>query len=428
MKKQLFVACFYIIFICAVHSETTLPKSVVKIYVDDNNGNRIATGSGVVIAGDGLIATDIHLLLSWLGTKDNSLFVRAGENGYHPLETLIRLERDFGVAFFRISADDLNTVVPASDYNYAPEEKIYIAGDNEGFKTEPTEGTVSSIREDGVLELSVPTIEGLRGAPVLNSRGEATGIASVRDGVVLAVPINRVLEIASGGSDKARTSSAFDRARIKKAKAAVESNRASAEDYLRLGVAYEKAGIADNATQAFKSAIELKSDYAEAYHGLGIAYAGEGMYEEAAEALAQAVRINPEYAKAFGNLGFLYDYLGRYEEAISSFTRAIELNPEYAEAYNGLGVSYARERNYEEAIEAFRRALRIRPEFKKARFNLGLSYVNLGDKKSALHEEVLLRQLDPKMAGKLLELIPVEDEDKETDEEEIADDGDGDDA
>jgi hypothetical protein len=32
------------------------------------------------------------------------------------------------------------------------------------------------------------------------------------------------------------------------------------------------------------------------------------------------------------------------------------------------------------------------------------------------------------MAGKLLELIPVEDEDKETDEEEIADDGDGDDA
>jgi tetratricopeptide (TPR) repeat protein len=408
---QLFTACFYIFFIFAIAAEAALPDAVATIYVDDSNGNQIATGSGVIIADNGLIVTDIHLLLAWLGAEDNSLFVRAGENGYYPIETLIHLERDFDIAFFSISADGLNIVVPASDYNYAMGEKIYIAGDNKGFKTKPVEGTVKGIHEDGVIELSVPTFEGLRGALVLNSRGEATGMVAVREDTALAIPISRALELASGGTEKVPASSVLNGTSIKKAKAAVESNRASAEDYLRLGVAYEKA-----------------SDYAEAYHGLGIAYAGEGMYEEAAEALEQAIRINPNYAKALGNLGFLYDYLGRHEEAISSFARAIELKPEYAEAYNGLGVSYAKEKNYEEAIEAFRSALRIRPEFKKARFNLGLSYVSLGDKKSALHEEVLLRQLDPKMAGKLLELIPVEDEDKETDEEEIADDGDGDDA
>jgi tetratricopeptide (TPR) repeat protein len=427
MRPQIFTSCFYIFFICAIAAEAALPNAVATIYVDDNNGNQIASGSGVVITDDGLIATDIRLLLAWLGAEDNSLFVRAEENGYYPLGTLVRLESDFGIAFFSISANDLNTVVPSSDYTYTLGEKIYIAGDNEGFKTESVEGIVSDIREDGVLELSVPTVEGLSGAPVLNSQGETTGMVAVRGDTALAIPISRVLELASGGMEKAPASSVLNGASIKKAKAAVESNRASAEDYLRLGVAYEKAGIADNATKAFKSAIELNPDYAEAYHGLGIAYAGEGMYEEAAEALEQAIRVNPNYAKALGNLGFLYDYLGRHEEAISSFARAIELKPEYAEAYNGLGVSYAKEKNYEEAIEAFRSALRIKPEYKKSRFNLGLSYLNLGDKESALHEAILLRRLDPEIADKLLELISVEDEDEETEEEKTADYGVGDD-
>jgi Flp pilus assembly protein TadD len=428
MNTRIFTACFCIIFTCVVAAEATLPYAVVKIYVDDTNGNQMATGSGVVIAEDGLIATDIHLLHAWLGTEDNSLFVRTGQRGYYPIESLVSMSRDNNVAVFRISADGLNTVVPASDYDYTPGERIYIAVDNGVFETQPIEGTVSGIRKDGILELSVPTLEGLRGPLVLNSRGEAIGIASVREGAALAVPLNRVLEIASGGMDKAHDSSVLNRASIKKAKAAVESNRASAEDYLRLGVAYEKAGIAENAVKAFKRAIELKSDYAEAYHGLGIAYAGDGKYEEAAEALEQSVKANPEYAKAFGNLGFLYDYLGRHEEAIASFARAIELKPEYAEAYNGLGVSYAKGRNYEKAIEAFRQALSFMPEFKKARFNLGLGYISLDDRESALHEEALLRLLDPEMADKLHELISFENEDEETYEEEVAGGGDGDDA
>lgn len=420
IKPALLVILFLLWSICpATQVHAAVADSVVTIYVEDNNGSRIATGNGLLIARDGTIATDTRLVLAWLEADDNSLILRAGKSGYYPLETLLTVDRKLGIALFRIDAGGLRPAALDPEYVLSAGEAVSVVGSPEGIGIEVVDGTVKDVLDDGQFEISIQA-EKLMGVPVLNQHGKVVAIASMHDGKGVAVPVSDVLPMMEKSGGAGQNGASADMAIVKRAKAAVNAGRADAGDYFRLGVAYTKAGMADRAIDAFKEAIKLKPEFAEAYQGLGVSYASEKLHKEAIEALSKAVSIRPDYAEAFSNLGFLYDYLGRHEEAVAAFRKALTLRPDYAEAHNGLGVSFARARNYEEAIESFQRALRIRPESKKARFNLALSYVSLGDRKSALHQERLLRDIDPELADRLLDFIPPEELKDESPETEYA--------
>jgi tetratricopeptide (TPR) repeat protein len=407
--------CFLALWLfLALPACASVENALVTIYVEDSGGRRLATGNGALLSNDGLVATDMQLVLAWLKSNQNSLVVRVEDGGYLPIDTLISVDREKGVALFKINVQGI--VVPELALEHVPVkgEEISLIGSLEGLKTEEAWGFVKEAASGGVFGISVPVQPNFRGAPVFNSRGEILGVALSHEGADLAVTIKSVIEMAETEQDEQAPADApAQMARIKKAKTAVKDRRATAGDYFRLGLAYNRAGMAEKAADAFNKAVSLKPDYAEAYHGLGVSYARAGRYEEAVEALETAVGLKPGLAEAHGNLGFLYDHLGRPEEAAEAFREALRLKPDYAEAHNGLGVALAREKKYEESIELFKQALRIRPELKKARFNLALSYISLGEIDSALRQERLLRTIDPELADRLLDFLDMEGQEEE---------------
>jgi|GEM_PF-5342067 len=413
MKPRLVAACIIVLFICGMAAAAELPDSAVTIYVEDNSGQRITTGSGVIISKDGVIATDMDIVLAWLESDNNSLFVRTDKNGYYPMKALITVARGMGVALFSVhEGGQMHTGAPPST---EPEkgDKITLLADAGGPEAVSRDGKIIGELPDGLMEISAKVSDMFKGAPAVNSSGRVVGIAVKAGGKNALVPMSVATALSLTESDEtaAKASGKISEQTIpntivlKKAKAAATSERAGADDYLHLGVAYAKTGMFEEATEAYKKAIEIKPKYAEAYHGLGVAYASLKKYDEAVEAMEKAVQLDSHYTQAFANLGFLYDFLGDYEKAKASFDRAIELEPEFAEAYNGLGVAEARVQHYEDAIEDFKQALRIKPEFAQARFNLGLSYVSMEDKQSAKEEEASLRAMSPDLADQLLEII-----------------------
>ena len=390
----------------ALPARAQVENALMTIFVEDSSGRRLATGNGVLLSSDGLVATDMQLVLAWLKSDRNSLVVRAGDRGYFPIDTLLSIDREKGVALFKIDVRGIAMPELAVEHVPVKGEEISLIGSLDGLKTETAWGFVKGPPSDGVFGISVPVQPNFRGGPVIDAEGKIMGVALFRGGEDVALTIRSVLDMAGRKLEEHATADVTSQmARIKKAKTAVEESRATAEDYFRLGVAYNKAGMAEKAAEAFAKAVKLKPDFAVAYHGLGVSYAKVGKYEEAVEALERAVEIKPDLAEAHGNLGFLYDHLGRPEEAAEAFREALRLKPDYAEAYNGLGVVLAREKKYEESIGLFKQALRIRPELKKARFNLALSYISLEDVESALSQERLLREIDPELADRLLDFL-----------------------
>jgi Flp pilus assembly protein TadD len=398
--------CFLGLWIClAQPARAQVENALMTIYVEDNSGRRLATGNGVLLSSDGLVVTDMQPVLAWLESDRNSLVVRAGDRGYFPIDTLLSIDRERGVALFKIDVRGIAIPELAVEHVPAKDEEISLIGSPDGLKTERAWGFIKGPPSDGMFGISVPVQPNFRGGPVIDAEGKIMGIALFQGGENVALTIRSVLNLAGRKPEEhAPADVTSQMARIKKAKT-IEESRATAEDYFRLGMAYNTAGMAEKAAEAFGKAVKLKPDFAVAYHGLGVSYAKAGRYEEAVEALKRAVEIKPDLAEAYGNLGFLYDHLGRPEEAAEAFREALRLKPDYAEAYNGLGVVLAREKKYEESIGLFKQALRIRPELKKARFNLALSYISLEDVESALSQERLLREIDPELADRLLDFL-----------------------
>jgi tetratricopeptide (TPR) repeat protein len=69
--------------------------------------------------------------------------------------------------------------------------------------------------------------------------------------------------------------------------------------------------------------------------------------------------------------------------------------------YYNLGLVCENDGNYQEAIKAYTEAVRIKPDYKEAHYHLGLSYSVIHDKKYALNEYKILKNLDPDMADQL---------------------------
>ena len=50
-------------------------KAVVTIYINNGNRQQIGTGTGFIIDADGIIATNYHVIASWLDERDNVLLI-----------------------------------------------------------------------------------------------------------------------------------------------------------------------------------------------------------------------------------------------------------------------------------------------------------------------------------------------------------------
>jgi len=91
-----------------------------------------------------------------------------------------------------------------------------------------------------------------------------------------------------------------------------------------------------------------------------------------------------------------------YRQAIESFTRAVENDPGLYLAWGNLGYACRRIGDHETALRACRQALALKPDYGEALKELGEAYLGLDRIADAQETYGQLRDLDKKLAKKLL--------------------------
>ncbi len=109
----------------------------------------------------------------------------------------------------------------------------------------------------------------------------------------------------------------------------------SADDYIKWGFGYIKAGDYDQAIADFDHAIRIAHTLlVDACNGRGNAYIGKGDYDNAIADFDRAIFLSPNDVSGYYNRGIAHGQKGDYDSAIADFDSVISINPNDADAYH----------------------------------------------------------------------------------------------
>jgi tetratricopeptide (TPR) repeat protein len=440
---------------------------VVLIQTFDKDNKPIGQGSGFFVDNKGGLITNHHVIE---GAYSATIKTSTGKE--YPVQGIIAKDTEADIVKLVVNMTDAdNTSFLNLSVNVPSEgEDIVVIGNPLGLESSVSTGIVSAVRDipafGKIIQITSPISPGSSGSPVLNSKSEVIGIATLiatkGQNLNFAIPSDKILalreaaktpllkEYAAGIADVNDVQRLYSRGMvelwqenwhsaltyfqkairinpdyaeawfyvgycyhqlgryqdsIEACKQSIRIKPDNANVHYNLGVAYTKLGQIQDAIESFKQTIRINPDYAEAHYFLGVSYSSLGRHQEAIEIYKQAIRINPDYADACFCLGIAYGLLGQQQDAIESFKQAIRIKPDYDEAHYFLGVCYSSLRRFGDAIEAYKQAIRFKPDDAKAHYDLGLAYLRSSDKGSAFEEYKILKTLDVEMANKLFNLI-----------------------
>ncbi len=112
--------------------------------------------------------------------------------------------------------------------------------------------------------------------------------------------------------------------------------------------------------------------HAQSNNKLGLAFLKRNLFDEAVAEFKRAIEIEPTLTEAYLNWGQAYLQQKKYADAIAIFARALQQNPDYADLHNYLGYAYFRNHQLAEAATAIKFALEKNPKYVEAVFNLSL--------------------------------------------------------
>jgi len=439
---------------------------VVLIETFDKDNKLIGRGSGFFIDNKGRLITNHHVVK---GAYSATIKTSTGKE--YPVQGIVAKDTEADIVKLVVNLPDANITFLNLSVNVPSEgEDIVVIGNPLGLESTVSTGIVSAVRDipafGKIIQITAPISSGSSGSPVINSKGEVIGIATlvVTEGQNLnfAIPSDKILalketaktpllkEYTAATTDANDAQSLYERgvkelwqenwsAALTYFQKAKETNPQDADTWALIGYCYGSLGRYQDAIESYKQAIRIEPDYAVAHYNLGVTYGSLGRYQDAIESYKQAIRIKPDFAEAHCNLGVAYGILGRYEDAVEAFKQVIRINPDLVEAHYLLGITYGKLGRYQDEIESFKQAIRIKPDFAEAHYNLGVAYGELGrwqdavesfkqairikpdydlahyglggayffagDKGSALEEYKILKTLDAEQANKLFNLI-----------------------
>ena len=137
--------------------------------------------------------------------------------------------------------------------------------------------------------------------------------------------------------------------------------------HIDYAVALSLAGQSSNALTQIQAACRLAPTDAENFYRLGLAWNEAGNRAQTVVALEEAVRLNPRHDRALYNLGLVYNQQGDSAKAMETLTRAESANGHDARASYALATILAQAGRKPEALAAARRALEIQPDYSEAR-------------------------------------------------------------
>lgn len=173
--------------------------AVVTILTFDANGRGLSQGSGFVVAPDGVIVTNHHVI----DEADAAVITMQSGEEYRVQGVLdVDLEKDF--ALLKVRAVDLPTLRLGNSDGLQPGELVFALGAPKGFSGSITVGNFSQERRDlgtqsltyRMLQHSAAISGGSSGGPLILESGEVIGVnTSARtdaNSVYFALPINYV--------------------------------------------------------------------------------------------------------------------------------------------------------------------------------------------------------------------------------------------
>ena len=236
-------------------------------------------GSGFFIDSSGIGVTNYHVIQA-----AKKIDVKLKDGTTYPVTGIIYYDASRDLCIFKIQAQGL-AVIPLADSNQVRVgERIYVVGNPLGLEYSFSDGLISGIREFNnlkYLQFTAPISQGNSGGPIVNSQGEAVGIATFimvgGQNLNFALAINEI------------------------------------KDFISTQPKMSLQEFADNVSPADYYFVQGNKSY----------FAGD--YQQTISYYEKALQIDPNYADAYNSLGFIYAKLGQYQQARENYLKAKEL-------------------------------------------------------------------------------------------------------
>lgn len=153
-------------------------NSLAVITSTGRDGRREGMGAGFVVAAEGLVATNYHVI-----GEGRALRVTLADGRQAEVTEIHASDRQLDLAVLRVSAKDL-TPLELGDSDLVKQGQSVIAlGNPLGLKHSVVSGVVSGVREmEGrrMIQLAIPIEPGNSGGPLLDRQGRVQGIMTMK--------------------------------------------------------------------------------------------------------------------------------------------------------------------------------------------------------------------------------------------------------
>ena len=144
-----------------------------------------------------------------------------------------------------------------------------------------------------------------------------------------------------------------------------------------------REGRYSQAIPSLRRSAELDPTATAVRHDLGIAYLRAGFAEDAANEFANALKLDPGFSSAQYNLAYALEHLGRRADALAAYEASVQLDPKQQTAWLRLGQLYLERNRQRDAEAAFRAAAAIEPGSVMARIGEACAADAAGDSSAA---------------------------------------------
>lgn len=336
--KELIIAFIFAILVAYLFIELGIPEkttekiakeniqSIVLIETFDKDHKPLLQGSGFFITNDGLLVTNYHVI------KDaKEIRAKLYNGAYYEPEEVKNVCKDYDIALLKFDGKDFHPVKIGIPGDLKLGEKVVAIGSPLGIQNSVSEGKISAISNQGIIQTDAAISSGSSGGALFNKKGKAVGITSAMMPPILgestfaqninfAIPINFVEDVIKG--------------RISK------EGCEPKEAYYFGGILSQNEGSLKQAEEFYKKAIELDENYADAYFGLAEIYYDQNLYEEMFDISKKMVEIVPENSDSHFYLAWAYENKGLYDQAIKEYQEVVRLKPDDKDAIYYLGILY----------------------------------------------------------------------------------------
>jgi Flp pilus assembly protein TadD len=275
----------------------TASPAVVRVLVEDAAHRPTGQGSGFVVAADGWIVTNYHVI-------SLASFAKVVMDDFSELtvEGVAAVDREGDLALLKVSGHDLPCLLLADGAPPRVGKKVYAIGSPRGLPNTLSDGLISGHRGEGGTDLIQTTAAmspGSSGGPLLTEEGWVVGVnARIRPGgqrLNFAIPAERVRDLLQkqgpviplasiqgqqvDGAVLAQLDKAWEMIEQQKWEDARKLLTTLAQTYpenphvwFAWGHLCRRTGLYKPAIGAFETALKLKPDHAEACYELGATY------------------------------------------------------------------------------------------------------------------------------------------------------------